>query len=418
MLVDRFGSNAAVDAVSEAARVGHRPIVDWVEPPRPWSTVVTVLSVIAALGGAVVTALLRQYDLRVYVMGAHHVLDGRLYTVTLPVKPYLPFTYPPFAAIFFWPLAPLPFPVAKMIWSLINVTALTCFIAVALRAIRPELTKATIWRAALFLSGFVFWLEPIRLNFHFGQINIVLGLMVLADLTMPITVRGRTLPRGVLVGVAGAIKLIPLIYVLYLFCTRQLRAAVTATVTFVTVTLAAALVAPKESWSFWTHYATDAKRVGTVFYLSNQSLRGTLDRLAHRELSASLTTAIAAVVFVAGLSLAVAAYRRGSAVLSILVTATTGILVSPISWSHHLVWIVPILLWLVLADDRPAYGRPIALVAAAIFWWGPIWIPNPTNYPLLHEKARALLESNSYCFMLVGFLVWMTVVVLRRPRVL
>jgi len=378
--------------------------------------VVTVLSVLAALGGAIVTALLRQYDLRVYVMGAHHVLDGRLYTVTLPVKPYLPFTYPPFAAMFFWPLAPLPFPVAKMIWSLINVTALTCFIAVAVRAIRPELSKATMWRAALFLSGFAFWLEPIRLNFHFGQINIVLGLLVLADLTMPISVRGRTVPRGLLVGVAAAIKLIPLIYVLYLFCTRQLRAALTATVTFVTVTLLAAIVNPKVSWAFWTRYATDAKRVGTVYYMSNQSLRGTLDRLSHRELSASLTTAIAAVVFVAGLALAVAAYRRSSVVLSIVITATTGILVSPISWSHHLVWIIPILLWLVLADDRPRFGRIVALVAAAIFWWGPIWIPNPTDYPLLHERAKALLESNSYCFMLVGFLVWMAVVILRRPR--
>ena len=244
----------------------------------------------------------------------------------------------------------------------------------------------------------------------------MLGLLVLADLTMPISVRGRTVPRGLLVGVAAAIKLIPLIYVLYLFCTRQLRAALTATVTFVTVTLLAAIVNPKVSWAFWTRYATDAKRVGTVYYMSNQSLRGTLDRLSHRELSASLTTAIAAVVFVAGLALAVAAYRRSSVVLSIVITATTGILVSPISWSHHLVWIIPILLWLVLADDRPRFGRIVALVAAAIFWWGPIWIPNPTDYPLLHERAKALLESNSYCFMLVGFLVWMAVVILRRPR--
>lgn len=400
------------------AASGERDLVETVASRERTVAVVTAVSVVAALGGAIVTALLRQYDLRVYVMGARHVLDGRLYDVTLPVKPYLPFTYPPISAMLFWPLVPMPFPVAKMVWAFVNVGALVGFTAVSLHAVRPDLSSRRVWRTTAFLIGFVFWLEPVRLNFHFGQINLVLGLAVLADLTTTLTVRGKTLPRGVLLGAAAAVKLIPLIFVVYLAATRQWRAARTAAFTFLACTALAFAITPRSSWRFWTHYVVDAKRVGTVYYLSNQSLRGALDRIAHRELSESVTTAVAAVVALAGLALAVAVYRRGESLLAVLVTATTGILVSPISWSHHLVWIVPILLWLALSPARPRFGAAVAAVCCAVFWWGPIWIPDPRDGPLLHEKFKALVESNTYCALLIAFLCFVawSRLVATRPR--
>ena len=133
--------------------------------------------------------------------------------------------------------------------------------------------------------------------------------MVLDDLTGPGPLGGRTLPRGVLVGVAAAIKLTPLVFVPYLFVTRQTRAGWVALATFVGCSLAAAATDPGVSWSYWTKYATDAKRVGGVFYISNQSVRAVVDRLDHRVVSTGLTTAVSAVVLVAGVALAAWAWR-------------------------------------------------------------------------------------------------------------
>ncbi len=131
--------------------------------------------------------------------------------------------------------------------------------------------------------------------------------------------------------------------------TKQVRAGWTALASFVACSLVASLLDPSVAWSYWTNYATDAKRIGGVYYISNQSLRAVADRLDHRVVSTTLITAASGVVLVLGIALARWAWHLSSGFLGVLVCATTGLLVSPITWAHHLVWVVPILLWLVLA---------------------------------------------------------------------
>ena len=130
--------------------------------------------------------------------------------------------------------------------------------------------------------------------------------------------------------------------------------------------LVALLVNPSVTWSYFTKYATDAQRVGGVFFISNQSLRGAVDRLAHHVVPVPLVTVAEAAVLVAGIALARWAYLESSSFLGILVCATTGMLVSPISWEHHLVWAVPIMAWLALAPDRPTGGPVWAALAAGM----------------------------------------------------
>ncbi|HEX3980381.1 MAG TPA: hypothetical protein VHW93_04120, partial [Acidimicrobiales bacterium] len=149
-------------------------------------------------------------------------------------------------------------------------------------------------------------------------------------------------------------------------------------------------------WSYWTKYATDAKRVGGVFYISNQSLRAVLDRLDHRVVSTGLVTGLAGVALVLGLLVANWAHRSSSVFLGILLCATTGLIVSPITWAHHMVWAVPVLLWLACAPDRPAGGRLWAAGGAILFWWAPIWtVPTGQNQELA-EHGWQLLWGNSF----------------------
>ncbi len=226
----------------------------------------------------------------------------------------------------------------------------------------------------------------------------------------------RRLPRGVLVGITAAVKLIPLVFVPYLFVTRQVRSAWTALAGFAGATLVAAAVDPSLTWSYFTRYATDAQRVGGVFYISNQSLRGAVDRLDHRVVPTVVVTAAGAVVLVAGIALARWAHRDSSPFLGILVCATTGMVVSPITWEHHLVWVVPILLWLACAPDRPAGGPVWAAAAAAVLVWAPLLHVPSGGVNELHEHGWQLLAGNSFFALLAAFLVGVAVLLAVRRR--
>jgi alpha-1,2-mannosyltransferase len=360
-----------------------------------------------------------QLDFSVYVMGAHHLVDGRLYTTGLPFPPYLPFTYPPVAALAFGPLAVLPRSVAQLAWAGINVASLYAVLALSLRAVLPGTDRLRLALWALVLLGPSYFLDPVRLSFYFGQINLVLCALVLVDLTTTVRVGRHTLPRGVLVGVAAAVKLVPLVFVPYLFVTRQARAAWTALASFVACSLVALAFDPAASWDYWTKYATDAARVGNPYFILNQSLQGALDRFAHRQVSTVVIDALGVVGLVAGIALARWAWKDSSPFLGILVAATTGLIVSPITWEHHLVWAVPVLLWLACAPDRPPAGWLWALGAGVVLWRAPLQHVSYGRINELHEHGWTLLAGSSSFALLVAFLVGVTVLlaVRRRSRV-
>ena len=96
--------------------------------------------------------------------------------------------------------------------------------------------------------------------------------------------------------------------------------------------------------------------------------------------------------------------------------ATTGLVVSPITWEHHLVWAVPVLAWLALAGDRPAYGRVWAVAAGLVLWRAPLQRVPSGGTNELHEHGWTLLEGNSFFALLVLFLVGVTVLLLVRRR--
>ena len=374
-----------------------------------------VVSAALASAGAIGLAVNRlQLDMAVYLMGGRNLVDGRLYLVGLPHAPHLPFTYPPFAALVFAPLSVLPQSWAQMIWSVINVAALFALVALSLRAAVPALGRDRLLQWSLVLMGPAYVMEPVRLTFSFGQVNIVLAAMVLGDLTARWHIGNRTLPRGVLVGIAASIKLVPLVFVPYLFVTRQTRAAWVSLGTFVACSLATAATDPSVSWSYWTKYATNASRVGGVVYISNQSLRAAVDRFDHRLVSTGLITAASVVVVILGVTLAAWAFRSSSALLGALVCAATGLLASPITWAHHLVWVVPILIWLAWAPDRPRGGRWWAVAGAVLFYWAPIWgVPNGGNREL-SEHGWELLKANAFFFATVAFMVGVALMLWKR----
>ena len=200
-------------------------------------------------------------------------------------------------------------------------------------------------------------LDPIRTTFYLGQINVVLLAVVLADVT------GRPSRwRGVGVGLAAAVKLTPLVFVVYLMLTGRMRAAVTALATFVAAVGVGFLVAPADSVTYWlegTFAAAD--RISPVASTANHSLAGLAARAGAPEW---IGLAATAVVGVAGLAVAVIAHRRGETLLGVTVCGLLSAAVAPFAWSHHFVWFGPLVV--LLAHRASAGDRRVGVALAGV----------------------------------------------------
>ncbi len=238
----------------------------------------------------------------------------------------------------------------------------------SLRAVCAALDKRTIlwWALALVLPVVLF--DPVRQTFLLGQVNIILALMIVADLTLDLPI-----PRGILVGLAAAIKVTPIILIPYLFLTRQGRSGVRAIAAFVGAGLLATAVNASTSWSYWTHYIRDPQRAGMLSWIGNQGVLGAVERTLGHTVTTPTTFVIVLSVGVVGLLIAAGAYRCSSPVLGLLVVEATESLASPVSWSHHFIWMVLLVAWLALAEDRPRYGEWYALGTAVLLWAAPYW---------------------------------------------
>ena len=279
-------------------------------------------------------------DLQIYRSGGAAARHGTgLYELRYQLK--LPFTYPPFAALIFEPLSFLRLNVLKVLVTGTSIVALLGTIWVTVRASAPTWSIARRRKVTLAVGAMAMCLEPVQQTLHFGQVNILLMVLVLADLLQPDDRRSK----GVGTGIAAGFKLTPLIFLAYLLFTRRLRATITGGCAFLATVLVGAVTLPTESRRFWIdHLFLDSGRIGGLVNVTNQSLQGVLGRAAHGVGHAvPYWVPLEIIVAVAGLTVATHAYRRWNELSGVLLCALTGLLVSPVSWSHHWVYVAPAL---------------------------------------------------------------------------
>jgi alpha-1,2-mannosyltransferase len=381
-----------------------------------------VLSVAGALGLSLFLAFHNyQVDIDVYRMGGQHVLLPALYSVRFGG---LSFTYPPFAALVFAPVGLiLGVWSLQLAWAVTNVAALAALIYLSIRIVVPRFPRRQAVQRALLLLLPALALNPVFNTVGLGQINLVLCFLITWDLATDRKIGSRTLPLGVATGLAAAIKLTPLIFVPYLIMTRRTRGALHTVITFIACEAIAFLITPADSWTYWTKDVLDSKRAGALLYSSDQNLSSVLQRLHHGPVSALVLVPALLAIGVGGLALAAWAHRRSSPVLGLTVCATTGLIVSPITWVHHMVWVVPVIIWLAAGSDRPRRGPLLAGFAAVLFVAAPIWwVPRSwkvTTYPPeLHQNHWQLFVGNSFFFAMLAFLGGVAVMLVRRRVVL
>lgn len=368
---------------------------------------------VAATGGT--GHLVGHLDMEIYRDGAKAFLDGtQLYGVGLPTTfgINLPFIYPPMAAILFIGFAKLSVPMAGLVITVLNLVLIWFIVERILSATAGALARAQRVWLALALGCVFACVEPSVQTLGFGQINIVVMALVVADLM----ITAPRWPRGVLIGLAIAIKVTPAVFGLMFLVKKDWKALGTLIAATIGWNGIAWIIDPKNSAQFFFHELPAGMNFGdTLAYGGNVSLRSVVARFYHQGTTQSVLWAILVLI---ALGLTVWALRRcftvaGGATWLQMITAGTvtgifGLLASPISWSHHWVWLIPVIMLSAYAyvEHRSRAGLIMALIGFFItvvvkFQW--IW-PKGDGQEF-HWPFYAKILGNAYCWYGVAFIV-------------
>ncbi|MCC3654156.1 glycosyltransferase 87 family protein [Streptomyces sp. S07_1.15] len=373
----------------------------------------------------------------------------------------LPNTYPPFAALLFMPLTLLGVEEMRALATAGNLALLVVLVHLTLRLVgRP------LWwprpAVALALASAAVWSEPVWTTLRYGQINLLLAVLVVWDLSRRPGDAGYRW-AGLGIGIAAGLKLTPALFAVLLavagtvrgwqrlrgrrtgrpdrtgraglagrpggtggtgrtgFWNPLLRQALTACAAFLGTVLLAAVALPRDSRRFWTEVMFNTDRPGLVEQTSNQSLRGVLARLLHTPDPGLWWAGAAAVVAVAGLAAGAAALLAGLDAWAAVACAMTALLVSPVSWSHHWVWCIPLLV-LLGSETLHRSGRRVwraATAASALLFcsYALWWVPHtPGARAELRQNGAQMLLSAGYPLCGAAFLGLTAVVAVRALR--
>ncbi|WP_042365927.1 glycosyltransferase 87 family protein [Streptacidiphilus neutrinimicus] len=412
------------------AQSGRIALPSWLIVPGVVATVAALWAWLAWMNshqGGMASTL----DLQVYYDGGKALRSSsHLYTGSYTwVR--LPFTYPPFSAMVFAAASFLKFAHVQILMTTGTVLALftTAWLCWGRLGHRVSVGR---FGATLLAGAVALGTEPVQQTLSFGQVNVWLMVIVVADLCLPDRFRGK----GVGVGLAAGFKLVPAVFIPYLLLTRRWRAAAVATGTFVLTVVGSFALFPTEARQYWGGLFFDSARMGGVEYVGNQSLHGMIDRALHGGAAVqAVWFVVAGTVAVVGLLLAARQHRRGNEMLAILITGVVGLLASPISWSHHWVWILPALVvgadwaahgarrlldarWLVplaallLFAAWPRYeGAQTGTLPSGIIWWLPY-----DNHAEFGWHGPQILQGELYTLVGLAFLAALAVPAVRALR--
>ncbi len=329
-------------------------------------------------------------DLMVYRLGAQTWLDGNDIYGHLPALDagermvHLPFTYPPLAAIFFSPFAMLPEGLAGALMFGLTIASIAVTVWLVLARIRPEMDLRIRLALVLGTVAAAEFGEPVRMTLGYGQVNALLMAAVAIDLL----VRNPRWPRGLLIGIAISIKLTPAGFLLFFLLRRDWRGLLTTVASAIGSVGVVWLLMPDASYKYWFEKLSETSRIGAPYFAGNQSLKGFAFRLGLSDSAASalwiglsLVAIVLAAVWMHRLltSAGPASSHPAGVDLStaVVVNAAAILLVSPISWSHHWVWVVPaivIALSTVLSGTASARFTTVTGLAIVMFYVGPHWL--------------------------------------------
>jgi alpha-1,2-mannosyltransferase len=359
-------------------------------------------------------------DLKVYLTAGRNWRNGE---AIYSDDPYLAFLYPPLTAVVFGVASLVPFSVLAVAWT----TANGLLVPFILRRLGLSCERALLWSVAV-----VILVLPVRETIMLGQVNLMLCALVVCAY-FPASGTRHPLRAGCQVGIATAIKLTPGLFIAYFALERRFRLCLTAVVVVaVTIALGYA-VAPRDSVVFWSRLLDGGTGLGnTAVYLYNQSFSGALLRVFGtgrwvHALALLMTVVSAVVTTVVGAAWG----RSGDRLAALSLVALGTLLASPVSWTNHYVWLLPLAVWAarrgqdIVAGLRhqarrsaPVLVLAVVVAAVLVVWMSTCpfsYLPSGGDLELQYSAADKAVSGLTVVIGLV-YVALMAVAARSRPR--
>lgn len=327
---------------------------------------------------------------------------------------YLPWVYTPFATLILSPLHFIPEQYLLVFWTLFGI--FIPLVAIVILSYQGLISRREFSvREKKFLLPLLVFLAlstgPVIDAWAIGQIGVVLVALTLFDLSAPdkwFKFRKFSIPRGIFVGIAGAIKLVPLIAIPYWILIKQGRAAFTAFSTLLVAWTVAFAIFPADSIKYFSERlflgTRELENAGT---LDNQSLIGTALRVTNEnQLSTLATFLLLIVIATLGLYVAKLTFQNNDNLSAGLIVGLTSVLASPVSWIHHIVWLAALPGALLASNAmRKADGK---VSKVGWLWFGSLFVMAipPVRYGWSPVTWVGLEEHYSLVCIVVIWLLW------------
>ena len=359
-----------------------------------WLLLTALVLAIALFLQLRVISTVNPVDFLVYRYAVDEALNGvNLYASNVfgPMMPEggLPYTYPPFGLLALWPSTWFGSGSSFLLWSALSlVTVIWC-----IWRIIPQ-HRRSLWILPVIATGASIT-SVVAHHLAFGQINIFLIALVILDLTRTQAAgRKRFLPRGALVGVAAAIKLTPGLFILFFLVTRQWRLFWASALSCALCTLGAGLIFPQMTWDFFSQalwsLGSRVSLTGDLGTSGNNSITGLLTAVG--SVSETLISMVVVLSAAGLLTLAARTQARALSIQAWLIIGLSAPLISPVSWIHHWVYLLPALCF-VIASERVTRAR-MALLSLCLL----LLVVGPQGGEWLLENTAAWLWPIAWIF--------------------
>jgi len=356
------------DAAPEAVTAGRDERLGWA------AAAVAALSVVAVLVRLWPSTSTSRIDYYVYGEAITFARGGgSLYDFAFEVLD-LPFLYPPFAAVVLWPSSVLTDRTGELAWLAVTIACTVGFLVVVGSSFAPVVARrwpgSPLARPRVLVPLVVavgVWTMPVTLTARLGQVNALIAALVVLDVWL---VRRASGAAGVGTGLAAAIKLTPAALVPYFVLSRRRREGAVAVVAAVAATLVGLVVFPSDTWRFFTVEVFSTDRAPDVSIVFNHSIRRFAWWIPGERVELVVWVVLSLVVMLWAYRRAVAADRAGDVMLATTLVLLATFLVNPLTWGHHLFFLVPATLWWLATSD--SWWRWLVGAVAVVSLFDPI----------------------------------------------
>ena len=308
----------------------------------------------------------------------------------------LQFNYPPSSLVLLSPLAIGPRGAMGVLLVAVGALLLWLTCRWSLRAFSAPVIAL--------VAGLLAMSEPVQMTWAYGQVDVLVVAAVTAALVRPS-------PRadGALLGGGAALKLLPVSFLLVPALQRRWRPVAVALLTAGVLAALALARVPSMLGDYLDQLRHGAVVIRPVDEGHNVSWRGFLGWALGRDHAALPWLAVVVVLGVLGLLTAVRATRGRDLVAAVSAVALLGLLLSPVTWTHHWVWVAVVLgtalpAWRSRRRVDRAHLVSTLLLAVATLVWVPSWFPNPDHT----YGTDGLRWLSAYSYVLLGTVVLVT----------